>query len=138
MELSNYCRHEGCKKLRTKFSVFCDKHHRQQLMLPEWKYTPVKREMEFCCGGGKAGYFEEKQYPLKDGIYRYEPYRSMHHFRMCQLVREKGSAQCSIEIDGVKSYFDAVGIPAHGLLELKAFRPSRGTAGDDDSDQKRE
>ena len=122
MELSSYCRHEGCKKLRTKFSVFCEEHHRQQLMLPERKFVRVKREMEFYYNAGRVGYFEEEQYPAADGRYRYMPYRSGSHYAMGQLARKKGRAECNYELDGIKTYFAVVGIPEYGVLELREFR----------------
>ena len=89
----------------------------------------MKREMEFCCGSGKAGYFEEAQYPAADGRYRYMPYRSGSHYLMCKGVREKGRAKCSYEENGVRTYFVVVGIPEYGVLELREFRRSDAEGG---------
>ena len=71
--------------------------------------------------GGAVGHFRAWRWPRHDGVYRYEPYRSVAHMRMHEQLQETGSARCYYERDGRQVWFSVVGFPKYGHLQLAGF-----------------
>jgi hypothetical protein len=80
----------------------------------------------FSFEGDGAGYFETWPWPASDGLYRYQPLRTLAHVRMHERRRATGSARCHYERKGQKIWFTVVGAPKVGLLKLADFEDSEG------------
>jgi hypothetical protein len=76
--------------------------------------------------GDGAGYFETWPWPASDGLYRYQPLRTLAHVRMHEVRRATGSARCHYERKGQKIWFSVVGAPKVGLLKLAGFEEPEG------------
>ena len=77
--------------------------------------------LEFMFENMPVGYFEEPEFPVRDGSYRYMPYRGPGHYRMGISLRETGRAQCSYDFGGERVLFIVRSCPEYGVLDLVEF-----------------
>jgi hypothetical protein len=66
-----------------------------------------------------AGYFEQDQFPLEPGSYRYLAYRGVGHYRLMQSLKSSGSQRCYYFVKGVKHFFTVLNCPSQGVLKLE-------------------
>jgi hypothetical protein len=50
--------------------------------------------LEFFFEKNVVGVFKTLRFPIKDGKYKYEPYRGIGHYEMWQTIKEKEFAIC--------------------------------------------
>src|SRR5262245_58114707 len=81
----------------------------------------MTRDLEFTCGGGTAGRFDEPTFPRAPGRYKYEPYRSGSHYLLGMQLTTKGRAECEYVDEGRTVRFAVIGCPEYGVLELSDF-----------------
>lgn len=68
-----------------------------------------------------VGFFEESDFPARDGTYRYMPYRGLGHYRMVISLKETGMARCSYHRGSEWIGFVVRSRPEYGVLELVDF-----------------
>ena len=78
-------------------------------------------DREFFFGRHAVGYFEDHDYPSKDGEYRYMPYRGKGHYDMGEAFRATGRADCWYVLSEERVAFAVVARPEYGLLRLSGF-----------------
>ncbi|HEX8288064.1 MAG TPA: hypothetical protein VF556_08715 [Pyrinomonadaceae bacterium] len=78
-------------------------------------------ELEFFYDGNEVGCFEESEYPLKNGKYRYMPYRGEGHYRMQTAINNSTFPRCYYDKDKERIFFTVIDCPEYGILELATF-----------------
>jgi hypothetical protein len=62
--------------------------------------------------------------PGSSGLFRYEPYRSGHHYDLQQRLRRGEQVPCRlVAADGAVLRFVVCGCPDHGVLEINCAGP---------------
>ena len=127
MDLSSECRHPECDQPRTRFSVFCERHHREQLQLVTSKMPHSKREphpYEFSYRGMPVGYFLGDVYPKCNGVYAFELYSGPGHYELATAMRAGESCDCYHDLNGERVSYRAVERLPENRLRLQDFRVS--------------
>lgn len=84
-------------------------------------------ELEFFYDGMEVSYFEESDYPQKNGKFRYMPYRGPGHYEM-QTARANGIfPRCYYDEGRERIFFTVLDCPEYGILELATFERTNKT-----------
>ena len=83
--------------------------------------------LEFFYDGMEVGYFEESEYPQKNGKYRYMPYRGAGHYEMQTAIDNSTFPRCYLDEGQERVFFTVLDCPEYGVLELATFERTSNT-----------
>ena len=75
----------------------------------------------FLFEDGSVGVFRSWRWPMRDGLYKYLPLRSVAHLKMHRQLRNKGSARCCYIRGEQRVWFSVVEFPKYSYLRLAQF-----------------
>lgn len=81
----------------------------------------MPKDLEFFFNGFPVGFFEEKVFPTKPGLYRYMPHRGPGQYELVLAQQAGTKPQCSYETVELLVRFLVVDCPQYGVLEHSEF-----------------